>query len=494
VKSTVETLSPTRVRLAVDVPFDELKPSLDKAYKSIAKQIRVPGFRPGKAPAAVINQRIGQAAVLQEAASDAVSRAYAEALRSNEVRPLGQPDIEVTKVDTGEGISFTAEVDVRPQVTLPPYDALAVTVDDVTVTEEQVDNRVDVLRQKFAMLRTVDRPAADGDYVNIDLTAEVDGEEIENRTGLSYQVGSGDLVEGLDEALAGLGAEEQATFTTNLVGGEEAGRTASVTVTVRSVKEKEVPELDDEFAQSASEFETLAELRADLRGKIEKLKKTEQGFQARERVLEALLAATDMPLPESLVSSEQDFRRSSLEAQLSSAGTSLEEYLEGQEQSSEDFDADLRSTAERVVKTQLVLDALADAEQVAVSEEELTEHVVLQAERYGVAPEEFARRLGEAGSLPALVAEVRRNKALSAVLDAATITDESGDPVDVNLLRRGQTAPSTTEVSVTEVAAIEVAETAGDAAGDPDTAGTGDAAAEPAADGGDRAGQPPVET
>lgn len=463
-KSIVETLSPTRVRLAVEVPFDELKPSLDKAYKAIAKQIRVPGFRPGKAPAAVIDQRVGRQAVLQEAAQDAVPRAYAEAIRSNEVRTLGQPDIELTKVDTGEGISFTAEVDVRPPVVLPAYDSLSVTVDDATVSDEQVENRVSVLREKFALLKSVDRPAANGDYVAIDLTAEVDGEEIENRTGLSYQVGSGHLIEGLDEALTGLVVEEQRTFDTELVGGEQAGKTASVTVIVRSVKEKELPELDDEFAQSASEFETLDELRADVRTKIESLKKVEQTLHAREKVLAALLAATEVPLPESVVSSEQDFQRSSMDQRLGSAGLTLAEYLEGEQQSSEDFDADLRSTAERSVKTQLVLDALADAEQVSVSEEELTRHVMMQAERYGIPPERFAQQMSELGSLPTLVAEIRRNKALDIVLAAATVNDESGNLIETSAPRRDQTGASAPagETATDETAAGEDASEAGD--------------------------------
>jgi trigger factor len=445
VKSTVETLSPTRVRLAVEVPFDELKPSLDKAYKSIARQVRVPGFRPGKVPAAIIDQRVGRGAVLEEAVQDAVPRAYAEAVRANEVRALGQPDIELTKVDAEDGLVFTAEVDVRPEVRLPELAGLAVTVEDAEVTEAEVAERVGVLREKFAMLRTAERPVEDGDYVTMDLSATVDEEEIESRTGLSYEVGSDQLISGLDEALAGLSVDEERTFDTDLVGGEHAGRTAHVQVTVRSVKEKELPELDDDFAQTASEFDSLAELEADMRAKLVRLKAVEQGIQARDKVLEALLEGTEVPLPESVVESERAWRRQSLEEQLSAAGLSLDVYLATQEGGAADFDAEVLAAAQRTVKTQLVLDALADAEQVAVSDQELTEHVVVQAERFGVAPEEYIKRMSETGSFPSLVSEVRRNKALATAMEAATVTDTSGRPVDIAALRRGQTGGEATD-------------------------------------------------
>jgi trigger factor len=443
VKSTVETLSPTRVRLAVEVPYDELKPSLDRAYRSIGKQVRVPGFRPGKVPAAIIDQRVGRGAVLEEAVQDAVPRAYAEAVRSNEVRALGQPEIELTLVDAADGIAFTAEVDVRPEVNLPSLADLAVTVDDVEVGDQDVEDRVGVLREKFAMLKTADRAVQTGDYVTIDLAAHVGEEEIESRAGLSYEVGSGQLISGLDEALVGLTADEERTFETELMGGEHAGETASVSVTLRSVKEKELPELDDDFAQTASEFDTLDELRADIRSKISRLKQVEQGIQARDRVLDALLSGTEVPLPESVVATEQSWRRDSLDQQLGAAGLSLEQYLSSQEQAEEDFDAEIRTASENAVKTQLVLDALADAEQVGVSDQELTEHVMVQAERYGVDPQEFVQRMSESGGLTSLVAEVRRNKALATAMEAATVTDESGRPVDIAALRRGETGEAT---------------------------------------------------
>ena len=437
-KSTVETLSPTRVRLAVEVPFDELKPSLDKAYASIAKQVRVPGFRPGKAPARIIDQRVGRAAVLDEAVQDAVPRAYSAAVQENDVRVLGQPEIELTRLEDGDALAFTAEVDVRPQVTLPAYDGIAVTVDDVEVTDEDIDEQVSALRERFAVLKAADRPVADGDYVSIDLRATVDGEEVPggSTTGLSYEVGGGSLMSGLDEALVGASAGEERQFGTELVGGELAGRTADVSVTVRSVKEKELPELDDEFAQTASEFDTLDELRADVRDRLGRVRALEQGAQARDKVLEALLAATEVPLPESAVRGEVEWRQHDIGHQLEGAGLDLDSYLSAEGRTRADFDSEVQLNSETAVKSQLVLDAVADAEQLGVTEAELTEHVIVQAQRYGSSPQEFAQQLTQAGNLPALVSDLRRSKALATVLERATVTDASGRPVDLSALRR----------------------------------------------------------
>jgi trigger factor len=439
-KSTVETLSPTRVRLAVEVPFDELKPSLDKAYASIAKQVRVPGFRPGKAPARIIDQRVGRAAVLDEAVQDALPRAYSDAVRENELRALGQPEIELTKFDDGESLAFTAEVDVRPEVTLPEYDALPVSVDDVEVTDEDIDEQISAMRERFAVLKATDRPVEDGDYVSIDLKATVDGEEVPggSTTGLSYEVGTASMMDGLDEALVGADAGDTREFSTELVAGEFAGNTADVSVTVRSVKEKELPELDDEFAQTASEFDTLEEFRADVRSRIERVKTLEQGGQARDKVLTALLEQTDVPLPDSAVAGEVEWRQHDIGHQLENAGLDLETYLSSEGQSEEEFQAGIRSNAEVAVKTQLILDAIADKEELGVSDAELTERVITQAQQYGVSPQEFAQQLTQGGNLPALVADVRRSKALATVLERATITDASGRPVDLEHLRLPQ--------------------------------------------------------
>lgn len=466
-KSTVETLSPTRVRLAVEVPFDELGESLARAYKSIAGQVRVPGFRPGKAPARIIDQRVGRAAVLNEAVQDAVPRAYADAVNANNVRVLGQPDIELTKIDDGQAIEFTAEVDVRPEVSLPDVSTLAASVADAEVTDADVDEQVAGLRERFAVLKAADRPVAEGDYVSIDLIATVDGAEVEggSTTGMSYQVGSGDLVPGLDDALAGMEQGGSTTFSTELVGGEHAGQAAEVTVTVRSVKEKELPELDDDFASSASEFDTLDELRADIRDRLARVKLMGQAAEARDGVLEALLAAVDIPLPESVVSAELEWREQAITRQLDEVGSTLEDYLEHEGQTRDELQAEMRQSAEQAVKTQIVLDAVADTEQVGVSDAELTEHIIMQAQRYGMAPQQFAQQMSQAGNLPTLVADVRRNKALLAVVDAATVTDASGRTVDVAAIRREATGPEAEAEADAEAGPAED-ETAGVEPGD----------------------------
>ena len=464
-KSTVETLSPTRVRLAVEVPFDELKPSLDKAYASIAKQVRVPGFRPGKAPARIIDQRVGRAAVLDEAVQDALPKAYSEAVRDNDVRALGQPEIELTSFDDGEGLAFTAEVDVRPEVTLPAYDGLAVDVDDAVVQDADVDDQVASMRERFAVLKATDRPVAAGDYVSIDLKATVDGEEVPggSTTGLSYEVGTESMMAGLDDALVGASAGDTREFTTELVAGDYAGRTADISVTVRSVKEKELPELDDEFASTASEFDTLEEFRADVRERIQRVKMLEQGGQARDKVLMALLEATDVPLPESAVRGEVEWRTHDIGHQLENAGLDLDTYLQSEGQSKDEFESEVRTNAETAVKTQLVLDAIADAEELGVSDAELTERVITQAQQYGVSPQEFAQQLTQGGNLPALVADVRRSKALATVLERAKVTDASGNAVDLEHLRLPQPDDDAEEVPEPEPEAAAVPADAGSA-------------------------------
>ncbi|MDP9220208.1 MAG: trigger factor [Actinomycetota bacterium] len=435
-KSTVESLSPTRVRLAVEVPFDEIKPSLDKAYRAIAGQVRVPGFRPGKVPARIIDQRVGRAAVLEEAVNDAIPQQYAAAVIEHDVKVLGQPSVDVTEFADGQGLKFTAEVDVRPDVTLVPYDGLTVTVEDLQVADSEVDEQIDALRERFAVLKGVDREVQLGDYVSIDLRALLNGEEVEDgsTTGLSYEVGSGNVVPGLDDALVGMAKGEDKTFPAPPAGGQHAGEPVEVTVTVRSVKEKELPEVDDDLAQTTSEYDTLAELHADIRERLTRIKRNKQGMEARDKVLEALLAAIDVPLPESVVRTETEYRKQAMEQQLTGAGLTLETYL-GPEGSPEAFEAELQATAENAVKAQLILDAVADQEQVAVSDMELTEEVVRRAQRAGVSADQYVQQVVQSGQIPALAADVRRGKALVLVSRQASIKDASGNPVELEELK-----------------------------------------------------------
>ncbi len=436
-KSDLETLNPTRVKLTVEVPFEELKPSLDAAYRKIGSQVTIPGFRKGKVPPRVIDQRFGREMVLEEAVNDALPKFYGDAVEANDVKVIGQPDVDVTELADGEHLTFTAEVDVRPEFDLPEYEGLEVTVDDADVTDAEIDEQVDGLRARFGTLTGVDRAVTDGDFLSIDLSATVGGEAVADLTakGLSYQVGGGALLEGLDEAVIGLSAGETRDFTTTLVGGDHAGEEAVVTVEVKSVKERELPELDDDFAQTASEFDTLDELRADVRSRVENMKTVQQGVQARDRVLEKLLDSVDLPLPEGVVKAEIDARNHSLAHQLESAGMSKADFLAAEGQTEEEFDAELLKSTRDAMSAQFVLEKIVEKEQLSVNEQELTEHLVRTAARYGMSPDQFVQQVVQAGQVPMLVSEVVRGKALALVLDKARITDESGREIDLDALR-----------------------------------------------------------
>ncbi|KAA2266173.1 trigger factor [Solihabitans fulvus] len=435
-KSTVEHLSPTRVRINVEVPFDELKSSFDRAYRKLAKQVRIPGFRPGKAPARVLESRIGRGPVLDEVVQEAIPAKYLEAVNSGEVRTIGRPDFEVTKIEDGDTLAFTAEVDVRPEITVPAFDELSVSVDDIAVSDDDVDTQLDELRARFGTLTGANRPAKEGDFVVVDLSATVDGAEVEEaRTaGLSYEIGSGQLVEGIDEALIGASEGDTKTFTTTLVAGEHAGREAEVTVVISSVKERQLPELDDEFAQLASEFDTLDELKGDLRERLGRVHKMQQGVQARDKVLEALLAVTEVPLPDAVVQGEIDARKHDAVHSFDHDEARFAEWLSGEGKTQEEFDAELKEAAEQAVKTQLVLDSIADAEEIGVSDGELTERIIYQAQRYGINPDEYVQRAQQSGQLGAIFADVRRGKALASVVRHATVTDASGTELDLDEL------------------------------------------------------------
>ncbi|MFD6161525.1 trigger factor [Nocardia sp. NPDC060256] len=431
-KSTVEQLSPTRVRINVEVPFEELKPDFDRAYKALAKQVKIPGFRPGKAPAKLLEARLGRGAVLEQVVNDVLPGRYSEAVTAADVKVIGQPEIEITKIEDGEELAFTAEVDVRPELTLPDYETLAVTVDAFTIGDEDIDEQLQSLRQRFGTLTGVERAVQDGDFVSIDLSATVDGEDVPEAatTGLSHEVGSGQLIEGLDEALIGLSAGESKEFTSTLVAGEHAGKEAVIKVTVQSVKERELPEADDDFAQLASEFDTLEELKTDLRSRVERSKKVEQAGQIRDKVLETLLEQVEVPLPEAVVQAEIDAVTHDAVHGFDHDEAKLAEALEAQGSSREEFDKDAKESAEKSVRTQLLLDAIAEAENTQVGQDELTERILFQSQRYGLAPEQFIQQVQQAGQLGAIFADVRRGKALAGVVGKVQVTDSEGNAVD----------------------------------------------------------------
>ncbi|MGH3720695.1 MAG: trigger factor [Pseudonocardiaceae bacterium] len=435
-KSTVEQLSPTRVKINVEVPFDELKPDFDRAYKKIAQQVSIPGFRPGKAPARILEQRLGRSVVLEEVVNGVVPAKWAEIVSAGEVHPLGRPQIEVTEIEDGDHLAFTAEVDVRPEIEMPAFTELAVSIDDVEVTDAEVDEQLDGLRSRFGTVSTVERPVREGDFVTLDLSVTVDGEEIAElaTTDLSYQVGSGELIDGVDDALMGAAQGEERVVTTVVAAGEHAGRDAEVTAKIQAVKERELPAADDEFAQLASEFDTLEELRADLHTRLRRVKALQQGAQARDKVLKALLATTEVPLPESIVDSEIESRMHDALDAFEHDRQRLGRWLEQRGQTEEEFETDLRKGARETVKANLMLDAIADAEELSVTYDELTERIVYQAQRRGISPTEYAQQAQQSGELHAMSANVRRGKALDTVVRQATVTDGSGNSVDVDAL------------------------------------------------------------
>jgi trigger factor len=440
VKSTVETLSPTRVRLAIEVPFVELEPSLKKAYREIATQVQIPGFRRGKVPAAVIDQRVGRAAVINEAVQEAIPAQILAAVREHDVKMLGRPELETfPEIEDGQPLKFTAEIDVRPEITLPDLSTIEITVDELQIADSEIDDQVSGLRERFATLKTVERAAQDGDYVQIDLAATVDGEEVPggSATNISHEVGSKQLLPGLDEVLVGMSAGDSTSFVTQLVGGDFAGRDADVSVTVRTVKEKQLPELDDEFAQLASEFDTLEELRGDLRERVTRVKKVEQLYAARDKALAELVKVADVPAPEGVVREEVDHRKEAMTDQLERIGASLEEYLSAEEKTEEQIDAELAEAATEGVKIQLLLDTLADAEDVQVSDDEFGHEIMHRAQRAGVQPQQYYDQLVRAGTAGAVFGDVRRGKALALVMERIKITDAAGNELNMDELRGG---------------------------------------------------------
>lgn len=433
-KSTIEQLSPTRVRINVEVPFAELEPDFQRAYKELAKQVRLPGFRPGKAPAKLLEARIGREAMLDQIVNDALPSRYGQAVAESDVQPLGRPNIEVTKKEYGQDLQFTAEVDIRPKISPPDLSALTVSVDPIEIGEDDVDAELQSLRTRFGTLTAVDRPVAVGDVVSIDLSATVDGEDIPNAAaeGLSHEVGSGRLIAGLDDAVVGLSADESRVFTAKLAAGEHAGQEAQVTVTVRSVKERELPEPDDEFAQLASEFDSIDELRASLSDQVRQAKRAQQAEQIRNATIDALLEQVDVPLPESYVQAQFDSVLHSALSGLNHDEARFNELLVEQGSSRAAFDAEARTASEKDVKRQLLLDALADELQVQVGQDDLTERLVTTSRQYGIEPQQLFGYLQERNQLPTMFADVRRELAIRAAVEAATVTDSDGNTIDTS--------------------------------------------------------------
>jgi trigger factor len=419
VKSALETLSPTRVKLTIEAPFGDLTDHFAKAYKEIAGKVTIPGFRKGKVPTHLIDQRVGRAAILDEAINIAIPALYMEAAREHEVRVIGRPEVDITELVDNEKLAFTIEVDVRPKLDLPSLEGIKLTVDPVEVSEKDIDEQVEALRIRFGTLTTVEKTVESGDFVSIDLIARIDGKEVDggSANNLSYEVGTDRMIPGLDAALIGLNATESKIFKSELY-GTEVGQLADVEVKLNSVKHRELPPLDDSFAELASEFDTLAQLRDDVKSRLERLKSLEQGTQARDKLLEYLLENTNVPLPEKYIEAE-------VHAHLEPEGR-LEDAAHRVE-----VESDVRKS----LTNNFLLDSIVDAEKVDVSEAELTEFIIRSAMRYGMPPEQFAQEVAQAGQISSLVADVARTKALAVILEQCKVVDTKGKAVDLEALR-----------------------------------------------------------
>jgi len=417
-KSAVEKLSPTRVKLSIEVPFAELAPHIDGAYKSLSEKINIPGFRKGKVPAAMIDQRVGRAAVLDEAINASLPTFYSQAAKDNDVLVIGRPNVEITELVDNEKFSFTVEVDIRPDIKLPNFSEIKIEVDDVKVTDADIDEQVESLRTRFGTLKTVDKVVAKGDFVTIDLVATKDGVELDGGVAndLSYEVGSASMIDGLDEAIIGLSKDGDKSFNTALVGMAE-GETGSVKVTVKAVKERELPPVDDEFAKLASEFETLTELKADLSKRLSRVKQMEQGAQARDLLVEKLISTIDIPLPAEIIEAE------------------VNDHLEKEGRLEDDkHRAEVNDEVKTTITREFLLDSIVKAEAIAVNESELTEYLVRASARYGMTPDQFIKEVSQAGQVTTMVAEVARAKALAQVLGRVKVVDKSGNKVDLEAL------------------------------------------------------------
>jgi trigger factor len=418
VKSSVEVLSPTRVRLDVEVAYSELESHVANAYKKVAAQVNIPGFRKGKIPASMIDQRVGRGTVIDEAINSALPEFYGQAAREHKVAVIGRPEVDVKEFVDNDKLVFAVEVDVRPEVVLPDFSKITIEVENVKVEDSDVDEQIESLRTRFGTLTSVEREIKMGDFATLDMTAFIDGAEIDGgqANDISYEVGSDKMIPGLDEILIGMKAGDVKQFETELVGQQE-GEKGEVKATVKAVKERELPPVDDAFAKLASEFDTLAELKADFVVRLERVKKMEQGAQARDRLVEKLLADNEIPVPDNLVELE------------------VNDHLEGEGRMEDaehraEVDGQVRSS----LKSDFLLDAIVQAEDVQITEIELTEYLVRTSQRYGMAPQQFAEELQKAGQIQQLVAEVTRAKALASVLGRITVKDASGKVIDLEEL------------------------------------------------------------
>ena len=439
-KSTVETLEPTKVRLTVEIPVEELKSEMDKAYKSIANQVSIPGFRKGHVPARIIDQRFGRAAVIEQVVNEVLPGQYSAAVSENELRPMSQPEVEVTEIPSTTGeltgqLVFTAQVDVVPAFDLPDYGKdTVIEVDPVEVTDEDVQEELDALRGRFASLKTIKRQAKTGDFATIDLVATINGEEVDSVSDVSYEIGSGTMLDGQDTALRKTHAGDVVTFTSTLKGGEHEGEEAEVTITVKSVKERELPEADDDFAQMVSEFDTIDELKEDLKKQAAQTKQSQQALQARDRLVENLLSRTEILLPESVIEHELSHRVA--------------------EDASAKVKKEAREAIEKEYRTEILAEELAKKNEVQVGQQELFDYAIQMSQNYGM---DINRLFSDPQQISAVVADLGRAKALIEVLSEVTVKDTAGNDVDLSEFLGKSDEEAAAEAAAETVAEVEEA-------------------------------------
>lgn len=416
-KSTVENLNPTKVKLTVEVPYEEFKPEMDKVFKEFSKQMNIPGFRRGRAPARVVESYVGRAVVIEDAVNNAMPEYYGQAIEEHKLAPLGKPAVDVTDTPNTEGVAggdlkFNVEVEVRPEVKLPEFSDLEVEVDAVDVKPEDVEEELNALRRRFASLKTVERAAKAEDFVTIDVVTKIGDEEIDNMTQMSYRVGNGGILDGLDEALTGMKAGEAKDFPTQLKSGPHGGEEAVANVVLGSVKEQELPELDDEFAMMVSDHDTIEDFRKELEETVTKQKQAEQALDARNKLVAKLVEDLDFPLPEGVI----------------------EETLTNQtrDEDSDEEKQRVRELVEKDLKTQIILDVVAEQRQMNVTQEELLQFILQTAQTYGMDPSALLTSAEQNNRIPAFIQEIARNKAIAAALGDVVVKDTKGETLDLS--------------------------------------------------------------
>lgn len=417
--TSVERLSDTRVKLHITVPASELTPSIKHAYEHIAEQVNIPGFRKGKVPAPIIDQRVGREEVLSHAVNEGLDGFYRDALISEKLTPIGRPEADITvwpevKDFSGE-LKFTITVDVRPDVKLPDLEKIKIEVEPATVSADDVQNAIDELRQSFSDLVEVERPAKNGDVVSLNLQAKIGDKVVDTANGVLYDVGSGELLDGLDEAIDTLSAGEETSFTSVLLGGEHEGEEAIVEVQIAAVQEKSLPEVNDEFAKLTGEFETVKELKDKLKEQLQSSKLVGVATEARQKLVDSLISSANVSVPQNVIDDE-------VVRHLASEGRE-DDTAHGEE---------VAESTRKSLSEHFILDALSEALDVKVENDDLANYLIQLAQRYGTSPQDLANTLQQNGQMNQAVSDVTRSKALSLALAKVQVVDSKGKAVDLS--------------------------------------------------------------